>query len=408
MNYKHLLANIALVISSVLVTYSVIEFFLFPAFVPITPLKFQDFLGPLRLLSQSSKTGLLPRDYIALIGDSYAQGEGDWLLETDPNTNRPFHSAHIIHEVTGRDVVSFGKGGSGSIDGIMIRPIRDFNLINSGWLYNLDKPSVLLVYFYEGNDLSDNLKTVEKYVGTNILTAGHKLEKFNKKKYNEAATSTAALYENAHAAKFFWYLTKYNLGWDLKPPKKLKNPQLPEPPTPGIINQAQVGSRTMVLPDGLQSPALELSDDELHIAVKAFELALAGLHRFFPEARLIVTIIPAPLSAYQLVSSEVSIQPFVGNRASRYSAAQVSQKSNAICELVAAASRRVGAEFFDVRGSIRSLAERRLIHGPKDWRHFNRHGYTELGKRLSAYLERPIEGQGREGQGSCVLLEREH
>src|SRR5262245_20562322 len=110
------MGNIALAVMSVLAAYFIVEAFLFPAFLPLTPLKFQGFLGDLRLLSQSSKTGRSPRNYVGLIGDSYAQGQGDWLLATDPDTNGPFHSAHVIHDRTGQDVISFGQAGAGSID----------------------------------------------------------------------------------------------------------------------------------------------------------------------------------------------------------------------------------------------------------------------------------------------------
>lgn len=397
MRYKRYIGNTALAAAGLAAAYLLIEFFLFPTFLPLAPLKFQSSLGNLRLLSQSSKNGHTPRDYIGLVGDSYAQGAGDWLLATDPDTNGAFHSAHVIHNQTRRDVASFGHGGAGSIDGIMLGPIQKFNRINSSWRYYLEKPRVLIVYFYEGNDLYDNLKTIKKYLGSDLANVGDQLEHFVQKKYNEAASTTLPPYENAYAAKFFWGVINYNFGGDQKRRKRAYN-RKSETATE-TINKARVGGATVVLPDELQSPALQLSEVELYVALKAFEEALAGLRRFFPEARLIVTIIPAPLTSYHLVSRAVRIQKYDESRASVYPAAQVPLKSNWICELVAAASRRVGAEFFDVRAPIRALAETQLLHGPIDWRHFNRQGYTELGKRLSAYLEEP----NKDG-GDCVSL----
>ena len=299
--------------------------------------------------------------------------------------------------MTGADVISFGQAGAGSIYGIIINPIEKFRQFNSSWLYHLEIPSILIVYFYEGNDLNENLRSVRKHLGSDIKSAHARIENFVEKKYHEATTREPPN-EEVYAAKFFWALIEYNLGWDKKLRKEIN--KLRQEALPGSTNKALVGGTTIALPDELQSPGLELSDDELHIGMEAFEAALARLHRFFPEARLIVTIIPAPLSAYQLVSNTVLIKSYEGNRSSLYPAAQVSLRSNQICELVAAASRRVGAEFFDVRGSIRSAARSQLIHGPQDWRHFNKQGYTELGKSVSAYLEQPIRG----GEG-CVLLE---
>jgi hypothetical protein len=82
-----------------------------------------------------------------------------------------------------------------------------------------------------------------------------------------------------------------------------------------------------------------------------------------------------------------------------YPAALVEQKSNQICKLVAAASLRVGAEFVDSRDAIRSLARKHLVHGPKEWKHFNKRGYTELGKILSAHVS-----HGPERSAGCVSL----
>ena len=71
--------------------------------------------APLFILGQSSWDGLRPSDYVLVLGDSYAQGNGDWLAEVDRSGNPPFHSTHLIHERTGRDVVSFGHSGAGSV-----------------------------------------------------------------------------------------------------------------------------------------------------------------------------------------------------------------------------------------------------------------------------------------------------
>ena len=60
----------------------------------------------IRMFAQSSKTGVVPRNPVLLLGDSYAQGYGDWLFEANPNFNGPFHSAHVIQKLSGRDVVA--------------------------------------------------------------------------------------------------------------------------------------------------------------------------------------------------------------------------------------------------------------------------------------------------------------
>jgi hypothetical protein len=67
---------------------------------------------------QSSKTEYVPRDYIALIGDSNAQGMGDWLLETGGDLAKPHHSADVLHQVLSTDVVTLGRAASGSAEAL--------------------------------------------------------------------------------------------------------------------------------------------------------------------------------------------------------------------------------------------------------------------------------------------------
>lgn len=55
----------------------------------------------LRILAQSSKRGLLPNEYIAIAGDSYAVGAGDWLEEVRKNSffgSPDYSAAHLIYE----------------------------------------------------------------------------------------------------------------------------------------------------------------------------------------------------------------------------------------------------------------------------------------------------------------------
>jgi hypothetical protein len=64
--------------------------------------------------------------------------------------------------------------------------------------------------------------------------------------------------------------------------------------------------------------------------------------------------LPSPLSAYRLLGPEVSSQRYVTGRATRYPRERVEEYSNAICELIRAATVEQGAGFLDLRPAIRA------------------------------------------------------
>ena len=130
------------------------------------PISFVKYLPTdVRILAQSSKGKRMPENYIALLGDSYALGWGDWymsVLESKPFDEPSYHSAHVIHDITGTDVLSFAQPGFGSFDALAYYPIRYFEMLRKRG-FALPTPSKIIVYFYEGNDFGDNLALLERY-----------------------------------------------------------------------------------------------------------------------------------------------------------------------------------------------------------------------------------------------------
>ena len=161
-----MLKNLALFVTTLFLILVLGEW-LFPKILGKLPLRLYGSIDKnLRILAQSSKKSTLPHEYIAIVGDSYAVGAGDWLEEVRGGTSffgSPSYSpAHLINEKTGIDVVSFGQGGVGSFGGIWKEPITQFLHINSVKNYHLSPPKYFLVFFYEGNDIYDNVGFLRK------------------------------------------------------------------------------------------------------------------------------------------------------------------------------------------------------------------------------------------------------
>src|SRR5690348_3553110 len=117
---KTWLANACVALVSVVAVYAVMEYGLFRVMLPRMTLDIRPHLPDVAdVLTQNSKAGYLPHNYIALLGDSYAEGLGDWLVQAKANRAKAFHSANVIEDLTGRDVVSFGKSGAGSAEALV-------------------------------------------------------------------------------------------------------------------------------------------------------------------------------------------------------------------------------------------------------------------------------------------------
>ena len=98
----------------------------------------------------------MPRDYIALLGDSYAEGQGDGLLDADGDRAKALHSAHgapAAHR-TRRDQPRHRRGGQRAGDGAHAgaHPARRLLSLSARSI----RRARSLVYFYEGNDLEEN------------------------------------------------------------------------------------------------------------------------------------------------------------------------------------------------------------------------------------------------------------
>src|SRR5437868_3444795 len=92
---KSRLANAALVLLSLAVTYLAASFFVFRVLIGHLPINLRPHFPDLaEVFAQTSKAGTVPRDYLALLGDSYAEGQGDGLLDANGDRGKVRHSAH--------------------------------------------------------------------------------------------------------------------------------------------------------------------------------------------------------------------------------------------------------------------------------------------------------------------------
>ncbi len=384
--------NALLAALSLALTWLLLELLIVPLALPFTPLRIHAGLPrALRPLAQSSKLGTLPERYIALIGDSNAQGGGDWLLEVDANRNPPYYSAHLLHERTGRNVISFGASGAGSLRAMGTEPGAYLDVLQRSWRYRLPDPELLLVYFYEGNDLQDNLRDLDHtYAPAGFdparLYDGGYFRDFMRATAPARSPVAADLahwrwYDNFFLARFVLRVVEAALDRSWLEPE-------PQPDwSPGRVNRARIGGAARALPNLLQGPPLELSAEELELALWADAQAFALLRARFPGTRALVVYLPAPLSSYRITSPEVDIQVQRGEGPSRFPRAALAALSDRVCRRIEEITLAGDGEFVDLRPRLWAAALEQPIHGPRDWKHLNRIGQQQLADAVADALE---------------------
>jgi hypothetical protein len=346
----------------------------------------------IRIFAQSSKINVLPRAPVLLLGDSYAQGFGDWLLETDPDRNGPFHSAHVIHNLSGRDVVTLGASGAGSAEGMAAFPAAAYAHAKRTWYLRLPPPHVVVVYFYEGNDLNNNMTFLERRVEN--PDAADVVERLDR----SLAAYSSAFFVDTNWRRHFPLLRfsdrmARRIYTELTSAKATHGPGFndavsgAEGDQPNVV---EVAGQAVELPTNLQSPAMELPRPELERAVLVYERSLAFLRTILPGKPVLVVYLPSPLSSYRLLGPEVSIQRYGVGRATRYPKERVAENSNRICLMIRAATSSHGAGFLDLRPAIRAASIHDILHGPRDFKHFNRKGMEVLGRAVAERINRPL------------------
>src|SRR5262249_21637368 len=79
--FKAFLANASVALVSTVVSYFIVEAIFFRVYFPVTDSSVRPHLPETPgVLTQTTKAGFVPHDYVAILGDSMAEGLGDALL----------------------------------------------------------------------------------------------------------------------------------------------------------------------------------------------------------------------------------------------------------------------------------------------------------------------------------------
>ena len=382
--------NLGLSLISIILFILAMEL-VFPKILHKLPLPFYLGLGKdYKILGQYHKKSVIPVDYIALVGDSHALGSGDWYLQVVKKhklTQGDYHSAHILYNKTGRDVLSFGALGSGSLRGLVLKPISYFKHVNLLRDFKLKQPKEILVYFFEGNDLSDNLIDIHNHYRDNYDMARIYDHEYFKTFIEKDILSTDRIYRGEVSYKN-WLFSRFlvesvgdNIYNEIKPDiKKFKqvSPNFSGKVSPTNSDMAKVGGMELPIPHSTQQPALNLNEEQTRQAIYVFEQSLKYMAGFFNESEVTIVYIPSPISVYKWASPTITIVGGTGTPVGVTPVVRVYKRSDEIFEQIKTIAEKYNHPLIDTRPPLRSTALKEPVHGPRDWYHPNKKGYEAI------------------------------
>jgi hypothetical protein len=356
---------------------------------------------PYHILAQSTKRSLVPENYTAIFGDSYAEGSGDWKYKTGRS------SADILASQLDKDVVTFGYGGANSIEGIVLKPLIALRRLR--YRVNIANPNTILIYFYEGNDLTGNLDDFSRrlpnyteYTGSEILEEElfHNYLDFLLLRYDGLIPDPVLELQELIASRFiatglFWNILKRLTGtWNVpglfEEIVTNSSPKINREP-PSVIsgeigeddrNLVKIDNRILRLPKKLNGPELQLTPDERTLGLALFTYCITYAKSYFTQSRFIIVYVPSPLSSYDLEST-VLVNNYRPGRADEFNPEHVYKTSDWIANEVRDIASELEIGFIDIRNALRSAGT--LVHGPNSYL-LNKNGYEILSEVILEYL----------------------
>lgn len=374
---RAVIANALLVIASLLLCYVAMEYLVFRVALPYLPIDVRPHLPDMvDVLAQNSKTGYVPHDYVVLLGDSYAEGLGDWLLQQGGDRTKPFHSADVIRQATGRDVVSFGKGGSGSAEAIVRRTAHELPTSRCSVFPTLEVPRQIFVYFYEGNDVEDNSHFLDMVDSRYHRTDAQAIDRYLAEDYGATSPWHCHLQLAELMVSMASFAFRYHvLGWPVD------NCGTAAPRT----NHLVVNNQTIDAPALLGPAMTPMGDGPIRTGMDVLAHSLSWLRTRFPGVPVTLVYLPAALSVYRHAGDTITY--CIGSDIVRTApTALVERNHSFIRDLARDIAEDQGIAFIDATPALRAVASAQVIHGPRDWDHLNEIGYRTLGSLVAAHV----------------------
>lgn len=309
--------------------------------------------------------------WTAILGDSYAEGAGDAYLKGRAS----YTIAHFLRDRNHVNYLIFGRSGFGSISAVREFEIAKKEFSDALFLPELGPPDEIMLLFYEGNDLTDNLRyidtryaqgaSLDEFVRSEITRSSDVRRKVDfylplvRPTYMLAKDTILALFRNGQSQKA----------------AATDNRKLPQPTTNSlIVNNGDLPRRTVTVDDRVQGAAVELTRESIDLALNVFFLCLDYLLDHYPDVAITVVYIPSPLTIYDW-NDPVYVMTLTDPVGLTSNKQLNDTNSSYIRGQILTYMDGKTIDFVDTTEPLRARSKSNLFHGPQDWNHFNSKGY---------------------------------
>lgn len=313
-------------------------------------------------------------EWTAILGDGYAAGAGDAYLTGDDK----YSVAHFLREQKPENFLIFSRGGSGNINAVSEFVIGSKEMSDAWFLPDTGPPNQIIFLFYEGNDITDNLRYLRS-----AKTKNEQLHSFVIDEVMRPADLRRKIDYYLPLLLPAYLGSKYVVRSALGRSHEVKvHPIETHPKDAKIVNSFHIhghgqSSQTIEVAKPMQNAAVELNRGELDLGIDVFFECADFLSKSYPSSELITVYVPSPATIYRW-QNPIEIQTESYRVPESTTIEKNNERSEYIRHRIALYMASKHIKFIDSTEAFRSNSESHVLHGPTDWHHFNAKGYALL------------------------------
>ena len=330
------------------------------------------------------------KSYVAVLGDSIAQGGGDAYL----SRKKDYSIIHHLHNSNNMNYLIFGRAGYGSISSVS-NLIKQYKLSNHSYLFDdLNKPESILFIFNESFNLHANITEYRKFKKDNEKINEYVLRRINK----NIELNNLDYLKNSYPilpflGKFYEYFEimfyKIASAKNIEDVKLLVSSRLKKLFGKTIVlNDAPKNNLTWINSiknhsnikniRPIQGASLHLTEDEIKTAIEIFFESMKYIQAWSGDKKIKIVYIPSAISSYMWNEPIVFFyrNHYAGFKTTNNKANNLN--STFIRKQIKNFSINNNIEFLDTTSEVFKNGEKLVLHGPLDWGHFNERGYKVI------------------------------